>query len=173
MAAALELRLDARASRRIVALWEALQAEGVQNVRSPLQHHRPHVSLAVADALDPAAVAAALTGVAVAPPLQLSFGFVGQFLGRVLWLGPAPHRALLEHQAHVHRRLSAAGIDTWPEYLPGSWVPHCTVSMRVSTALVGTAVRRCLETLPIEATVVGAAVADHVRGIDHPLPGTA
>ncbi|WP_127782443.1 2'-5' RNA ligase family protein [Rhodococcus sp. X156] len=173
MAAALELRLDARASRRIVALWEALEAEGVHNVRSSLQQHRPHVSLAVAGRLDPAAVAATLAGVAVAPPLRLSFTFVGLFLGRVLWLGPAPHRELLEHQAHVHHRLTAAGIDVWDEYRPDSWVPHCTVSMRVSTALVGAAVRRCLETLPIEATVVGAAVTDHVRGIDHPLPAGA
>jgi hypothetical protein len=42
--------------------------------------------------------------------------------------------------------------------------------MRVPNVLMAAAIRRCLEVLPIEATVVGASVTDHARGIAHPLP---
>jgi hypothetical protein len=52
-----------------------------------------------------------------------------------------------------------------PLYAPGTWIPHCTVSMRVPRPVLTEAARLCLETLPIEATVTGAAVADHARGI--------
>ncbi|MEU4336302.1 2'-5' RNA ligase family protein [Micromonospora lupini] len=171
MAAALELYLDPDASRRIRVLWDALEAEGVQSMRSLLeQRHRPHVSLAVAPRFDPEQVAEALRGTVVAAPLQLDFQHAGQFVGRVLWLGPAPTPELLAHHRLVHDRLAAAGITLVEHYRPGRWVPHCTLSMRVPNALMATAVRRCLEVLPLAATVVGAALTDHARGIAHPLP---
>ncbi|TCB93427.1 2'-5' RNA ligase family protein [Micromonospora zingiberis] len=171
MVAALELYLDTVATRRIRVLWDALEAEGVQSLRSLLeQRHRPHVSLAVAPRLDPEQVAAALAGVTVAAPLRLSFQHAGQFVGRVLWLGPAPTVELLAHHRLVYDRLAAAGVGLAEHYRPGCWVPHCTLSMRVPNSLMAAAVRRCLEMLPLEATVVSAALTDHARGISHPLP---
>lgn len=171
MVAALELYLDTDASRRIRVLWDALESEGVQSMRSLLeQRHRPHVSLAVAPRFDPERVGAALRDMVVAAPLRLSFEHVGQFVGRVLWLGPTPTAELLTHHRQVHARLAAAGVTLVEHYQPGRWVPHCTLSMRVPNALMAAAVRRCLEMLPLEATVVGAALTDHARGISCPLP---
>src|SRR5690606_11509431 len=129
----------------------------------------PHVSLAVAERLDPTAVEAALEGIPVCPPSPVRFDFVGQFVGRVLWLGPVPSVELLDHHAAVYARLTKAGIDVDPYYRPGSWVPHCTVSLRVPRPVLTEALRLCLEILPIPATFVGAAVADHNRGEYHPL----
>ncbi|HEX5542615.1 MAG TPA: 2'-5' RNA ligase family protein [Micromonospora sp.] len=171
MVAALELYLDTDATRRIRVLWDALESEGVQSLRSLLgRRHRPHISLAVAPRLEPEPVADALAGMVVAAPLRLSFQHAGQFVGRVLWLGVTPTAELLSHHAAVHARLLRAGIAVTDHYRPGRWVPHCTLSMRVPNPLMTAAVRRCLEVLPIEATVVGAAVADHARDILHPLP---
>ncbi len=170
MVAALELYLDPHSTRRIRVLWDALESEGVQSMRSLLERrHRPHVSLAVARRLDPELVAHALTDVVVAPPLRLSFQHAGQFVGRVLWLGPTPTAQLLAHQADIHARLVAAGVALSEEYQPGRWVPHCTLSMRVPNSLMMAAVRRCLEVLPIEASVVGASITDHANDIVHPL----
>jgi 2'-5' RNA ligase len=168
--AAIELYFDDEADRRIRALWDALEADDVPSLRNlTLRRHRPHLSMAVADALDPAAVTRALDGLAPAPPLRLSFQYAGQFVGRVLWLGPSPTAQLLAHQTAVWNRLTGAGIPLWELYAPGSWVPHTTLSMRVPAPMLTTAVRRCLEVLPIEATVTSAAVADHARGLHHPL----
>ncbi|MBG6103420.1 2'-5' RNA ligase [Micromonospora vinacea] len=171
MVAAVELYLDPDATRRIRVLWDALEAEGVQSMRSLLeQRHRPHVSLMVAPRFDPEQVAEALQGMVVAAPLRLDFQHAGQFVGRVLWLGPAPTPELLAHHRLVHDRLATAGIPLAEHYQPGRWVPHCTLSMRVPNSLMAAAVRRCLEVLPLAATVVGAALTDHARGIAHPLP---
>jgi hypothetical protein len=170
MVAALELYFDPVADRRIRVLWNALEAEGVPSLRD-LGHrqHRPHLSLAVADAFDPDAVRAALAGLSPAPALALSFQSTGMFVGRVLFLGPAPTADLIAHQAEVWRRLAGAGITAFAEYAPGRWVPHATLSMRVPRPVLAQAVRVCLEVLPIEATVTGAAVVDRARGIDVPL----
>ncbi|MEU1586565.1 2'-5' RNA ligase family protein [Micromonospora sp. NPDC005710] len=171
MVAAVELYLDPDATRRIRVLWDALEAEGVQSMRSLLeQRHRPHVSLMVAPRFDREQVVEALQGTVVAAPLRLDFQHAGQFVDRVLWLGPVPTPELLAHHRLVHDRLAAAGIPLAEHYQPGRWVPHCTLSMRVPNSLMAAAVRRCLEVLPLAATVVGAALTDHARGIAHPLP---
>ena len=170
MVAALELYFDHVAERRMRVLWDALEADGAPSMRRLLSgKHRPHLSLVGARALDPSVVCAALDGFTVLPSFPVSFQFTGVFIGRVLWLGPAPGVGLLEHQAEVWRRLAAAGLELSPLYAPGYWVPHATVSMRVPRPVLTEAVRRCIETLPIEASFAGAAVADHARGIHVPL----
>jgi 2'-5' RNA ligase len=169
--AALELYLDVDATRRLRTLWRALEAEGIPTLAS-LQddRHRPHVSLAAARRLSPDAVAAALDGLAVGRGLVLDMDFVGQFVGRVLWLGVTPTAELLAHHRAVHERLAAAGVEAWDLYHPGRWVPHCTVSLRVPNPVMAPAIRRCLEILPLRATVTGASVTDHANGIAHALP---
>lgn len=170
MVAALELYLDVDATRRVRALWRALEAEGIPSLASLLnEKHRPHVSLAAARTLSPSTIVEALDGLVVGRELPLELNFVGQFVGRVLWLGVTPTASLLAHHAEVHARLAAAGVQTWELYRPGRWVPHCTVSMRVPNPQMAQAVRRCLEILPLHATVTGAAVADHANNIDVPL----
>lgn len=172
MVAALELYLDVEATRRIRTLWRALEDDGVPTLANLLnQKHRPHVSLAVARTLAPDAVASALSDVPVGQGLRVDMDFVGQFVGRVLWLGVVPTAALLSHHALIHDRLAAAGVEVWDLYRPGRWVPHCTISMRVPNPLMAAAIRRCLEFLPVPATVTSASVTDHANDIAHPLPG--
>ncbi|GAA3927724.1 hypothetical protein Aau02nite_89770 [Amorphoplanes auranticolor] len=48
-------------------------------------------------------------------------------------------------------------------------MPHCTISMRVPNPLVGAAIRRCLEFLPIRASVAGAAITDHANDVAQTL----
>jgi 2'-5' RNA ligase superfamily len=169
--AALELYLNPVAERRLRRLWDALEEGGVPSLRD-LTHgrHRPHLSLVAARALDGPTVTAALHGLPAAPALPLRLDHIGLFRGRVLWLGPVPTRELLDHHAAVHARLAAHAVPMFAEYRPGAWVPHCTLSLRVPHAALPTALRLCLDTLPIEATIVGAAVADHARDQYQPLP---
>lgn len=170
MVAALELYFDPAAERRLRTLWDALESADVPSLRDHThRRHRPHLSLVVGDALDPAAVADALAGLPAAPPLRLTFRYAGQFVGRVLWLGPAPTPDLLAHQSLVWARLTDAGLDLSEFYAPGVWVPHTTLSMRVPRPVLAAGIRCCLEVLPLEATITSAAVADHARGLLHPL----
>jgi 2'-5' RNA ligase len=169
LVAALELYLDVDTTRRIRTLWRALDDEGIPSLGSLHQKHRPHVSLAAAHRIDPQAVAEALEGFPVGRGLSVDIDFVGQFVGRVLWLGITVTEELLTHHRAVHERLTAGGVEVWDHYRPGRWVPHCTISLRVPNPVMAPAVRRCLEYLPMRATVVGAALADHSQDISHPL----
>jgi hypothetical protein len=168
--AAIELYLDVDTTRRFRTLWQALEDDGIPTLAS-LQgnRHRPHLSLAAAHRLSPDAIVAALDGLPIGRGLALGLDFVGQFVGRVLWIGVTPTEDLLAHHRAVHDRLAAAEVDVWEHYRPGRWVPHCTVSMRVPNPLMAPAIRRCLEYLPMRATIVGAAVTDHLNDISQPL----
>jgi hypothetical protein len=170
--AALELYLDVDATRRVRTLWRALEDEGIPTLASLLQaKHRPHVSLAAARRLAPDAVAEALAGLPVGRGLTLDMDFVGQFVGRVLWFGVTPTEELLALHRTVHDRLATAGVEVWDLYRPGRWVPHCTISLRVPNPQMAPAIRRCLEFLPLRATVTGASITDHANDIAHPLSG--
>ncbi|MFC7481267.1 2'-5' RNA ligase family protein [Luedemannella flava] len=166
MVAALELYFDTVAEQRVKTLWRNLTAAGVTNQGEHAHgKHRPHVSLVVADELDPVAVTDALKGLTVPPPITLTFGHVGQFPGGVLWLGPAPKAELLELHAEVVDRLDAAGVEFWPLYRPGVWVPHCTLSMTARGDAISTGARTAFDFVPLQATLRSAAVADHNREI--------
>lgn len=165
MVAALELYFDAASTRRVRKLWTALDEAGIQSMRSLYEgRHRPHLSLTGAPELDADAIASAVSDMDIAPPMRLRLDFIGQFVGRVLWLGPVPSADLLAHHATVYDRLAAAGVETSDLYRPGDWVPHVTLSMRVPHSKMAAAIRLCMDVLPIEATIAGAGVADYARG---------
>jgi 2'-5' RNA ligase len=167
----LEIYFDPVAERRLRTLWAALDEAGVTNLGTHTHgRHRPHISLAVADELNPLTVADAMKGLTVPPPLTLSFQHVGQFPGGVLWLGPAPTAELLDLHARVLRRLDKTGVEVSELYRPGTWVPHCTLSMTARRDAVARAVPVCCDVLPLAATLMSAAVADHTRGQFTPLP---
>jgi hypothetical protein len=168
--AALELYFDTVAEQRVRALWRNLTTVGVTNQGEHTHgKHRPHVSLVACDALDPVKITNALQGLTVPPPIPLTFGHVGQFPGGVLWLGPAPNPALLTLHAEVVDRLDAAGVEFWPLYRPGVWVPHCTLSMTARGDAITTGARVAFDVIPLQATLTSAAVADHNRDIYTPL----
>jgi hypothetical protein len=168
--AALELYFDVDATRRVRNLWDSLEADGIPTMKSLMEaRHRPHLSLVAARRLAPDRIAEALDGVQAGRGMRLEFDFAGQFVGRVLWLGVTPTVELLRHHQDVYERLAAAGVEVWDLYRPGKWVPHCTVSLRVPAVMMGAAVRRCLEMLPLTATIVGASVTDHANEIARPL----
>lgn len=172
MVAAIELYFEPVVERRIRTLWTALEAAGVPTLANHThRRHRPHLSLAVADEFPPEPVAEAL---GVLPlPVPVSFQYVGQFPGGVLWLGPTTTAQLLAlHDATV-ARLDTAGIPFWPLYRPGAWVPHCTLSMTARRDAVAAAVPLCFDILPLATSLVSAAVVDHTRGHLRPLPVTS
>jgi 2'-5' RNA ligase len=171
MVAALEIYFDLVAERRLRTLWTALEDADVATLGGHThRRHRPHLSLVVADDLPPQQVVAALAGMPLPPPLPLTFQFVGQFPGGVLWLGPAPTPELLAVQAEVVERLDAADVPISELYRPGTWVPHTTLSMTARRDAVARAVPVCCDVLPIPVTLMSAAIVDHTRSLFTPLP---
>jgi hypothetical protein len=77
---------------------------------------------------------------------------------------------LVALHARVSAALEVAGVDIWPHYRPGTWLPHCTLSMGVPAGALGQALATCLASpLPLRARLRAAALTDSVTGATSPL----
>ena len=171
MALALELGLGMEADGAVRELWSALEADGVPSLASHLPGIRPHLTLVVSEDADRLrGCAARLRELVSEQPVTLTGP--GLFPGPrpVLYLAAAATAELLALHAAVCELAEAAGVGIWPHYRPGTWLPHCTLSMAVPEQGLEPALRRCLSAaLPIAARLGDPALTDSVSGETAPL----
>ena len=127
----IELRFDDALTEAI-----ALRSEAITELTGlPHGVAEPHVSLAVYDdraAVEPAKLVAALDRLALRhAPTPVTFASLGVFPTeeRVLFLAPVVAPPLLAVHHVFHSLTAALRPLCRPYYLPGSWVPHCTLAM--------------------------------------------
>jgi hypothetical protein len=171
LALALEMGLDPVADRAIRDLWSRLEQLGVPSLAGHVPGIRPHLSLAVtddADGLRQHAPSLALRGVETGIEMAAVSLFPAD--QPLLVLAVAPASELVALHARVSAALSAAGVDVWPHYRPGTWLPHCTLSMGVPADVLADALAACLASpLPVLARLGAAALTDSVTGATTPL----
>ncbi|MFA6292017.1 MAG: 2'-5' RNA ligase family protein [Victivallales bacterium] len=91
----------------------------------------PHISLATFEKVSKARLIKAVeTFAAKTPPLTVSFLSLGIFPGvkNVVFLAPVVTKSLLETHESFHAILQSEKIRSATFYLPGKWVPHCTIT---------------------------------------------
>jgi hypothetical protein len=171
MALALELGLDRAADGAVRRAWAALERQGIESLVSHIPSIRPHLTLVVSeDAGGLRACAGELRGQII--PLRVELVGPGLFAAEpaVLHLSVTPTAALLDVHARVATTLADAGVELWPHYAPGAWMPHCTLSMGVVRERLGDAIAACLDQpLPIPAGLGGARLTDSLTGATSPL----
>lgn len=123
MAQTLEFFFDGEADAAVRGLWRGLSEAGVQ---SPARH-RPHVTFAAAQTI-PAGTRNALRedlGLLSIPALWLST--LAAFDGALVLTAVVDTELLAVHSA-VHDVLAKRVKQPVAYYLPGSWIPHCTLA---------------------------------------------
>lgn len=140
MVHSVELVLDSGTEAAVRNTWESLRANGIP-AQSPAT--RPHVTLTVAERIDPGVIAALAT-VLEQLPLRCRIGGALVF-GRsaaVLARSVVPSAELLELHATVCR-LAADHLapGPMPHTRPGEWAPHVTLGRRIPTDGLAAALR--------------------------------
>jgi 2'-5' RNA ligase len=96
---------------------------------------RPHISLALMDALETIEPVNRVlrTFSHNVFPFELKLESVGWFptVEGVMFLAPLVTRQLLNIHESLHRLLGGEGLISMPYYLPGKWVPHCTIAVGI------------------------------------------
>jgi 2'-5' RNA ligase len=134
-----ELRFDYDLTRRVRALWRSLEEIGAGSF-GPGGEPVPHISLAVYDdegEVDETAASRRVERLAAASgPLEITFAGLGVFPTEenVLFLAPVVTSTLLDLHASYHAMADDLSASCRAYYLPGRWVPHCTLSMLGSLA---------------------------------------
>ena len=106
----------------------------------------PHLTLAVAEEVEVPAVEQLLAEIAGSMPAPaLTFSHLGVFLGdeRVVFLASVVTAELIAFHLAFHRRFEAMARDQSPLYLPGRWVPHCTLARDLAPDAIPRAVGAC------------------------------
>jgi 2'-5' RNA ligase len=131
---AVELRFDEDLAHRVRTLWQVLEEIGSGSF-GPGGEPVPHVSLAVyddEDAVDEAAASRVIERLAARSAVtEIAFAGLGVFPTEenVLFLAPVVTPALLDLHATWHTMATTLRAACRAHYLPGRWVPHCTLSM--------------------------------------------
>lgn len=164
MGFAVELHIDEVNAAPIVALSDAIYARCGGLSLTGMGAH-PHISLTVFTELaDPAPGDALLAEfAAVTPPIPVTFSAIGVFSGTqgVVYLAPVVTAELLALHRRFHERLAALAIPSNAYYLPGNWIPHCTVGFELPAEQIGQAVALCQQ-----AHVFHAATLTTIRLIE-------
>ena len=81
-----------------------------------------------------------------------------------LFLAPVVTAPLLAVHVRLNDVLQERGIVQWPHYLPGSWVPHCTLAMNVTPAELSAAAGMLAGFRQIQAEVAEVGITDTETG---------
>lgn len=167
MAQALEFFFDDDADRAVRELWQRLEQAGIPSLATRTHgRHRPHVSFAVAAAI-PAATRDALRRdlrqLAI-PSLWLATLGTFSTTDAVLMLAAVVDAELLAVHTAVHDVLAGRAKQPSAYYLPGSWVPHCTLTQGVAPDELVAAFATLHPVGPIRASVREVAVVDTHTG---------
>ena len=129
-----ELFFDPKSAMAVQQCGTLLEKAGVPAIFSTLGA-TPHVSLAVFEQYNPDRLHALLKKLAASfPPTDFHLSSLGTFPGKegVLFLAPVVTSSLLEIHSWLHRALPKVAEESWVYYDPGRWVPHCTLSLRLT-----------------------------------------
>ena len=148
MGYAVELFFDDKSEKAVRRIWDGLG----ENLGKPSLSElgaRPHVSLAVYDdSLDTTGFPERFRQFAKSmAPFEFNLSSVGTFPGDegVVFLAPVVTRQLLGVHQRFHEVFSEHENAGMGYYLPGNWVPHCTVAIDLPAAEVREAVGYCRE----------------------------
>jgi len=130
---AVELFFDARTDAAVRKLWKWLADEGISTYLAS-SDSIPHISLGGFDDLDgmqTAQVNELLQELAESTgPFPATFtGIEGFVNSGVIFLAPEPSPELNALHERFCNALGSLRDRFWPLYLPGTWVPHCTVAV--------------------------------------------
>ncbi|HEU5471818.1 MAG TPA: 2'-5' RNA ligase family protein [Actinophytocola sp.] len=167
MAQALEFRFDDEADRAVRELWHRLDRAGVDSLATRTHgRHRPHVTFALAGGIPPATREALRTDLARLAIPRLWLSTLGAFASveNVLMLAAVVDTELLAVHSAVHDVLAGRVKAPSAYYLPGSWVPHCTLAQGIPPDRTAAGFAALNPVDPIRATVVEVAVVDTHTG---------
>jgi 2'-5' RNA ligase len=158
---AIELYFDRQMEKEIFAFRESIYKLGLTPVLGKLGD-RPHISLAVFGETDPEKLVR-IAGSFIKDKKQfpVKLGAVGFFPtpANVVFLAPVPTHPMLTIHEEFHELLLKEKINSSHYYIPGQWVPHCTLEFELTDDQFNLALQLCKKQFsPFQGTFASMGV---------------
>ncbi len=152
------LYLEPRGEEAVCDIWRGLAREGITTSLLGIQGARPHLTLSIYNDLDTEAFEQCFADFARSlKPIHLDLSTIGVFpnASPVVFLTPVVTSDLLELHKSFHQFAAQFKDQAVEHYLPGHWVPHCSLGIGLKPDIVSAAVRYCLQQvkLPIHTFI--------------------
>lgn len=158
---AVVLYFEENQERAFFDIWKLLAKEhlSIDMVEAEI---RPHITLAIYDELNCQPCDSQLSRLASQTrPLEFQISHLGLFTKPepVVFAAPTLTPQLLKFHQQLHSALMADSKNPWKMYLPGQWVPHCTLALGFDLKNLGEIFKTCLQLklpMAIKANQLGA-----------------
>jgi hypothetical protein len=136
MGYSIEVYFEPRFEETIRSVWNALAEAGVPSIMQTIGS-RPHLSLLVLDACNPARVADLMDRVIDGKrrfPIRFAAFSVIPGHTQTVFLTPAISPTLIAMQREFYCLLVENGYGVRKNYAPHRWLPHCSISKELTPA---------------------------------------
>jgi 2'-5' RNA ligase len=160
MSFAAVLYFEERDEKEFLRIWESLSSEKL-TANLVEAEIRPHITLAIFDELNCRPCDSQLAKVAAhTQPMKFQITHLGLFTSPelVVFAAPTITQELLNFHKHLHDALANEAKKPWEMYLPGQWVPHCTLALGFDLKNLGRIFEKCLDLglpMQVQADQVG------------------
>ncbi|OXS56778.1 2'-5' RNA ligase [Bacillus sp. V-88] len=154
---------DDQTEELIKGIWKELAVKDISYYEEEINDARPHITLGSYTELDKEAYIDSLgTFYEHTAPFRITFNTVGSFLNfGTLFLSPTVTRELLEFHSSHYDYFHSFKRKANPLYLPGNWIPHCTLANKLSPEKLAEGFEHCLgRGDTIEAEIIGVALIE-------------
>jgi hypothetical protein len=145
---------DIQTETEIRRVWKIMADSGIAEYLYQ-SDNRPHITLTIFDDLDLDRTSAMLCNLAGEyTRIPVSFQSISIFPNsNAVFLAPLVTPQLVKFQESVHKALiSFANLPDYPYYLPGQWIPHCSIANYMPPENLIPAVQKAIETLSLPIT---------------------
>ncbi|MEC0238484.1 2'-5' RNA ligase family protein [Paenibacillus dokdonensis] len=139
----------------IKKIWRELSELSISSYAEEVINRKPHITLASYEDVNVDDFIYSFDNLFDRQPrFHLELSVLGTFIhSGTLFLTPTPSRVLLDIHAKLHKALGEYQTDS-DLYLPGQWIPHCTIANRLSQDKLLEALNYCTNNMEMITALV-------------------
>jgi len=156
---------DQNTEELIKEIWQDLKKRSISFYAEEVEDRKPHITLASYNQLEQGDFIQLMDQFYDSTPqVEITFNTLGTFLNSgTLFLTPTMSAPLSNLHRNHHDNFKKYNDNPDSLYLPGNWVPHCTLANRLSHEKLSEAFSYCSQTIStIHARITEVALIESI-----------
>ncbi|OZM56838.1 hypothetical protein CIB95_08685 [Lottiidibacillus patelloidae] len=154
---------DEQMEQRIKDVWKDLHEKEISFYAAEVKNRLPHITIASYSNLNYEEWMHSMETVyKEQESITITMQTIGTFLkSRTLFFAPTVTNELMQMHTNYHQQFSTFNDNPNSIYLPGNWIPHCTIANRLSEEKLSEAYSYCSKNInPIQGEICEIALIE-------------